>query len=493
LVTRDGLPDRATTVPWLRGGGNLLTEFSTAATNYNRLFDAGFPTGGFQGNCLDQVNPPTRSNPRDPFWLSLPNLPLGSADTGCGASLTNLPEGAVRLGGWNPNSTSLAYLDVGTGRFWFVESDWQDIDTVGAAYADSNTLMRAMILWGGAPALVGSFVVSDGPPWQESVAVSCVAACAQNFGGAAADYTCSTVAGFANGRAFVDGWADPQYCQGEGVADDFVLPGEGAPYDCGAQGCSYSAYVNDHDCAGRNYCFRENSVALNPAQGFGAHGSCDSWNACNNAETCANAACRNAGYERAVSWREGLCEDLRAAFPGFNCSLFFELPNNLDVNWGGGCNIPVAYEVQCTGAGPVPSFCGDGAVTGNEECDDGGTEDADGCSAACTVENFLGATRGFGHHGACEGWNGCVNAQTCATTACELLGFGPAILWSEGNYEALRVEIPGFDGDLFFSIEPQVDLDATWSETYGDSPCDLNLAYAIVCADPLELPIGGPR
>lgn len=162
------------------------------------------------------------------------------------------------------------------------------------------------------------------------------------------------------------------------------------------------------------------------------------------------------------------------------------------MGWGGSCNIPVAYGVQCAGEGPPPDVCGDGAVTGNEECDDGGTEDADGCSANCTVENFLGATRGFGHHGACSGWNGCADGQTCATAACEFLGFGPALLWSEGSYQALRVEFPGFDGDLFYSIAPPVELDASWSESFGEGECDLNLAYAIVCADPLVI-IDGPR
>jgi cysteine-rich repeat protein len=492
LVSRTGQPDAQATVAWLQAGGNLLTEYSVALSVYNGLFGTNLVPGAFFGSCNDTVNPPSRSNPDDPFWRSLPNLPLGAGQMGCGQALDNLPRGAVRLGGPDANTTALAYQDVGEGRFWFVEVDWQDRDTVGAEYADSNTLMRAMILWGAGPELVGSFLVSDGPYWADSVAVSCVAACAQLFGGQAADYACSTVEGFANGRAFVDGWADEQYCAGEGVADDFVLPGEGLPYDCGQRGCAYSAYVNDHACAGRNYCFREPSVALNPAQGFGAHGGCDSWNVCNDAETCANAACQNAGYARAVSWQEGLCEDLRAAIPGFTCSLFFELPNNLDVGWGGGCNIPVAYEIRCDGVGPPPDVCGDGDVTGNEECDDGGTEDADGCSATCTTENFLGATRGFGHHGECTGWNDCVDGETCATAACELLGFGPALLWSEGNYEALRVEFPGFDGDLFFSTAPPANLDATWSETYGDSPCDLNLAYAIVCDDPLVI-IDGPR
>ena len=36
---------------------------------------------------------------------------------------------------------------------------------------------------------------------------------------------------------------------------------------------------------------------------------------------------------------------------------------------------------------PVASVCGDGDITGDEECDDGNTADGDGCSALCEVED----------------------------------------------------------------------------------------------------------
>ena len=38
-------------------------------------------------------------------------------------------------------------------------------------------------------------------------------------------------------------------------------------------------------------------------------------------------------------------------------------------------------------ASPMPVVCGDGFIVGGEECDDGNTNDGDGCSATCTVEN----------------------------------------------------------------------------------------------------------
>ena len=36
---------------------------------------------------------------------------------------------------------------------------------------------------------------------------------------------------------------------------------------------------------------------------------------------------------------------------------------------------------------PGPIVCGDGTRQGTEECDDGNTDDGDGCSSECTVEN----------------------------------------------------------------------------------------------------------
>ncbi|MCA9524757.1 MAG: hypothetical protein KC549_00485, partial [Myxococcales bacterium] len=88
-------------------------------------------------------------------------------------------------------------------------------------------------------------------------------------------------------------------------------------------------------------------ISLGEAAGYGHHGSCNTWNACGNAQTCANAACRFFGHGDALEFREGLCQDVARMIPGFRCSLFAALPNNLDANWGNGCNIPVAYDILC--------------------------------------------------------------------------------------------------------------------------------------------------
>jgi hypothetical protein len=82
-----------------------------------------------------------------------------------------------------------------------------------------------------------------------------VEACAEVFGGTSGDWRCSTRDYAADGRAYVDGWGDSESCD-EPVADDFKL---GSTYDCGAEGCSYSAYVSDHSCTQPNYCWSEDT------------------------------------------------------------------------------------------------------------------------------------------------------------------------------------------------------------------------------------------
>ncbi|MGA9574279.1 MAG: hypothetical protein WBS20_10075, partial [Lysobacterales bacterium] len=100
--------------------------------------------------------------------------------------------------------------------------------------------------------LVGSFQVSDGPDWTTNPPTySCLEACAEVFGGAAGDYSCSTSAQSIDYMAFADGWGDTQYCSNP-VSEDFKL---NTLYDCGTTGCSYSAYVSDHGCDAVNYCY----------------------------------------------------------------------------------------------------------------------------------------------------------------------------------------------------------------------------------------------
>lgn len=109
-------------------------------------------------------------------------------------------------------------------------------------------------------------------------------------------------------------------------------------------------WPQDEGCLGAGDLTEEPlGIALDPLQGFGHHGNCETFNACNDARTCANAACQFYGHGLAVEFEQGLCSDVIAMFPMFRCSLFNAVPDRLDENWrgGGGCNIPVAYAILC--------------------------------------------------------------------------------------------------------------------------------------------------
>ncbi len=100
------------------------------------------------------------------------------------------------------------------------------------------------------PELVGSFKVSDGPPWGENPPTyTCLEACALIFGGSASSYQCSTAVGNINNQAWLDGWGMACHV----AAEDYK---KNNPYDCGSGGCSESAYVMDHGCSQTNYCWK---------------------------------------------------------------------------------------------------------------------------------------------------------------------------------------------------------------------------------------------
>ncbi|MBI2896135.1 MAG: hypothetical protein HYY06_21435, partial [Deltaproteobacteria bacterium] len=98
--------------------------------------------------------------------------------------------------------------------------------------------------------LVGSYALGSGIPWlDDPPTYTCQEACAANFGGAAADYGCSTVEGAIDHQANVD----TIYVGCSVAAESHKV---GATYYCVPDGCgSTSAWVNDN-CGGlTNYCF----------------------------------------------------------------------------------------------------------------------------------------------------------------------------------------------------------------------------------------------
>jgi fibro-slime domain-containing protein len=75
----------------------------------------------------------------------------------------------------------------------------------------------------------------------------------------------------------------------------------------------------------------------------------------------------------------------------------------------GACNLEPNFACNTAGSACVSTIaCGDGAVGGTEACDDGNTVDADGCSATCTVEADFGCTSDA------DGTSSCIPIQNAA-------------------------------------------------------------------------------
>jgi hypothetical protein len=129
---------------YLEGGGIAITEFVTSDEVYNAVFpEANVAQGRRNGQCSDNINPPVRLNLDDAFWVDNADVAAHEGGAGCGHDISAFPN-ITPLGGWNADTVSLAYIDVGNGRLWLVESDWQD--NAETFTAESLALMQYMVL-----------------------------------------------------------------------------------------------------------------------------------------------------------------------------------------------------------------------------------------------------------------------------------------------------------------------------------------------------------
>lgn len=174
LITRSGgsypvLFDAATLESYVQDGGIVITEWSTSANVFNAVFPETVTLGGWAGSCSDNVNPAVRFNTTDPFWVANGGLPPAAlGDTGCGYDMSAYP-GITPLGGWSEGTVELAYRDLGAGRVWLLEADWQDTDRPDDPIADQ--LMQYMVQNGGGDACdvpavcTGGNDPATGSPW----------------------------------------------------------------------------------------------------------------------------------------------------------------------------------------------------------------------------------------------------------------------------------------------------------------------------------------
>jgi cysteine-rich repeat protein len=202
------------------------------------------------------------------------------------------------------------------------------------------------------PSVVGQFFVGDGPSYDtDPPVVSCLDACAQLFGGAAADYSCSTSAEQIDHQAWLDGWGDPwSYCTDVPGPEDFSA---GTNYNCEEPGCSYSAYVNDHTCMMVNYCW--SAGVVDPPTGVCGDGTVDANETCDDGNVadgdCCSSTCQ-------LDARGTSCSDGDACNGAETCSETGECVagSELDCDDGDPCTVDSCdAESGCVAAeaGPV--------------------------------------------------------------------------------------------------------------------------------------------
>ncbi|MEM9453983.1 MAG: hypothetical protein AAGF11_07375 [Myxococcota bacterium] len=150
LITRSGinLYNAAEISAYVSGGGIVLTEALSSDEVFSDLFQ-NVAQGAMIGSCLDRAPIVFQYNAGDAFWLDNPFNPIPLGDSGCGRDVSAYP-GITPLVGWNNATVSIAYRDLGTGRMWITDFDWQDLDTPenDPSYADTNSLMGYMITHG---------------------------------------------------------------------------------------------------------------------------------------------------------------------------------------------------------------------------------------------------------------------------------------------------------------------------------------------------------
>ena len=125
---------------WVRDGGMIISEYNASDDLYNAMFEAQVPQGNNNGSCQDNLQPVVQFNPMDPFWAELEFEPLPLGQSGCGFNIAHFPE-IVALGGWAEGQVQTGYRDLGAGRVWLVDADWQDGQNITELSLDMMALM----------------------------------------------------------------------------------------------------------------------------------------------------------------------------------------------------------------------------------------------------------------------------------------------------------------------------------------------------------------
>jgi cysteine-rich repeat protein len=113
---------------YLTNGGIILTEYSRSDEVYTACF-AAVGQGAGNGSCQDTAPTVNQFTPADPVWQAIPFQMIQPNQTGCGATVGQFP-GVTPLAGWTANAVAIAYRDLGMGRLYLTDFDWQDNEMI---------------------------------------------------------------------------------------------------------------------------------------------------------------------------------------------------------------------------------------------------------------------------------------------------------------------------------------------------------------------------
>ena len=170
FITRGG---SGYTGAWLKAyvqaGGVVITEYNISHNVWNAVFDTNVGLGydgyyGRFGSCTDVLPSVHQFNPGDPLWQTIPFQPMNIGQTGCGYSVSHFP-GLVPLAGWSASAAALGYRNLGYGRVWAADFDWQDNENYPFKTYTEQVLGYAMTHRGGVlpegPALMAAPVAAN--------------------------------------------------------------------------------------------------------------------------------------------------------------------------------------------------------------------------------------------------------------------------------------------------------------------------------------------
>lgn len=129
MITRNGLfaTNGTNLRSYLQGGGIVITEYASSDEIWSSVFPPVSQPIQQLGSCQDNVPTIVQFSPMDPFWLDNPFPMLSSSQTGCGYSVAHYPH-LTPLAGWDSVNVGLGYRNLGQGRLWAADFDWQDQD-----------------------------------------------------------------------------------------------------------------------------------------------------------------------------------------------------------------------------------------------------------------------------------------------------------------------------------------------------------------------------